>query len=72
MAHLGVINLPELLERILYFLAVDKSLYPALFVCRLWYRCDVPILWRCIELKGNEVEDRSRLERFIKLVREGG
>jgi hypothetical protein len=51
MAHLGVINLPELLERILYFLAVDKSLYPALFVSRLWYRCGAPILWSHIELK---------------------
>ena len=81
MAHLGVINLPELLERILYFLAVDKSLYPALFVSRLWYRCGAPILWKHIKLKGNDsysyhflddnkyrAKDRSRLERFIKLV----
>ena len=51
MAHLGVINLPELLERILYFLAVDKLLYPALFVSRLWYRWGAPILWKRIELK---------------------
>jgi hypothetical protein len=63
MAHLGVINLPELLERILYFLAVDKSLYPALFVSRLWYRCSAPILWRCIELK-----ERSQIKKFIELV----
>ena len=28
MAHLGVINLPELLEQILYFLVVDKTLLP--------------------------------------------
>ena len=64
MAHLGVINLPELLEQILYFLAVDKFLYPALFVSRLWYRCGAPILWRRIKLKGNEVDDKFRLERF--------
>ena len=72
MAHLGVINLPELLEQILYFLAVDKFLYPALFVSRLWYRCGAPILWRRIELKGNEVNDKIRLERFLKIVHGGG
>ena len=27
-----------------------------------------PILWRRIELKGNEVEGKSRLERFLKIV----
>ena len=55
MAHSSVINLPELLEQILYFLAVDKSLYPALFVSRLWYRCGAPVLWKCIELKGKDL-----------------
>ncbi|PKC64323.1 RNI-like protein [Rhizophagus irregularis] len=68
MAHLGVINLPELLERILYFLAVDKTLYPALFVSRLWYRCGAPILWKRIELKWKN-KCHSRLKKFIKLVR---
>ena len=48
----------ELLEQILHFLAIDKSLYPTLFVGRLWYRCSAPILWRRIELKGNEVDDK--------------
>ena len=59
MAHSSVINLPELLEQVLHFLAIDKSLYPTLFVSRFWYRCGAPILWRHIELKGNEVEDKS-------------
>jgi len=82
MAHLGVINLPELLERILYFLVVDKSLYSTLFICQLWYRYDAPILWKHVELKDNDlysyyyfpdnynycVKDRSWLEKFIKLV----
>ena len=67
MAHLGVINLPELLERILYFLAVDKSLYPALFVSRLWYRCGVPILWRRIELKWKH-KHHSHLKKFMKIL----
>jgi hypothetical protein len=65
MAHLGVINLPELLERILYFLAVDKSLYPALFVSRLWYRCGAPILWRRVELKTSNTQ-----KIFMKIIRE--
>ena len=68
MAHTGIFNIQELLEQILYFLAIDKSLYPALFVCRLWYRCGAPILWKRVELKEDKAEDRSQLERFMKLV----
>src|SRR6266496_1851456 len=72
MAHTSVFNIQELLEQILYFLAIDKSLYPALFVSRLWYRCGAPILWRRIKLKGDKVEDKFRLERFLKIVPGGG
>jgi hypothetical protein len=72
MAPSSVINLPELLEQILHFLAIDKSVYPTLFVSRLWYKCGAPILWRRIELKGEEAENRTRLERFLKIVPGGG
>ena len=72
MAHSSIFIIPELLEQILYFLLIDKSLYPALYVSRLWYRCGAPILWRRIELKGGEAEDRTRLERFLKIVPGGG
>src|ERR1051325_6012981 len=72
MAQSNIFYLPEVLEQILYFLLIDKSLYPALFIGRLWYRCGAPILWRCIELKGNEVDDKFRLERFLKIVPGGG
>ena len=80
MVQSRIFYLPELLEQILHFLAIDKSLYPALFVCQLWYRCGAPILWRRIELKGNNLylrqsfsdnyckNDRSCLKKFIKLV----
>ncbi|GES96451.1 hypothetical protein GLOIN_2v1774035 [Rhizophagus clarus] len=34
--------------------------------------CGVPILWRRIELKGEEAEDRTRLKRFLKIVPRGG
>ena len=64
MAQSSIFYLPELLEQILYFLLIDKSLYPALFVCRLWYRCGGPILWRRIELKGNEVNDKFDWKDF--------
>jgi hypothetical protein len=67
MAHLGVINLPELLERILYFLAVDKSLYPALLISRLWYRCGTSILWRRIELKWKH-KQHFQLKKFMKIL----
>ncbi len=72
MAQSSIFYLPKLLEQILHFLAIDKSLYPALFVGRLWYRCGAPILWRRIKLKGNEVDDKFRLERFLKIVPGGG
>ena len=64
MAQTSIFYLPELLKQILYFLLIDKSLYPALFVGRLWYRCGAPILWRRIELKGND----PKAKKFIELV----
>ena len=71
-AHTSVFNIQELLEHILHFLLIDKSFYLTLFVSRLWYRCGAPILWKRIELKGDEAEDRTRLERFLKIVHGGG
>ena len=82
MAQSRIFIIPELLEQILHFLAIDKSVYPTLFVSRLWYKCDALILWKHIKLKGNDlysyhyfpddynycVKDRSRLERFMKSV----
>ena len=72
MAHSSIFIIPELLEQILHFLAIDKSLYPTLYVSRLWYRCGAPILWKRVELKGNEVDDKFRLERFLKILPGGG
>src|SRR3954453_17942837 len=69
MTHLTIFYLPELLEHILHFLAIDKSLYPTLYVSRLWYRCGAPILWKHIELKKGERKDCTRLKKFMKIVR---
>src|ERR1043165_9148529 len=84
MAYTGIFNIQELLEHILHFLLIDKSLYPALFVSRLWYRCGAPILWRRIELKGKDLypgqslpndyknycaKDHPRLNKFIRIER---
>src|ERR1044071_3499452 len=74
MAHTSIFIILELLEQILHFLAIDKSLYSALFVSRLWYRCGAPILWRRIELKGNNqrygynVKYRFILEKFVLII----
>src|ERR1044072_7511721 len=68
MMQSNIFYLPELLEQILYFLLIDKSLYSTLFISRLWYRCNAPILWRHIELKKGEREDCTRLKKFIKIV----
>ena len=83
MAQSSIFYLSEILERILHFLLMDKSLHPALFVSRLWYRCGAPILWRRIELKGKDLypgqslpndynyltKDRPRLNKFIRIER---
>jgi hypothetical protein len=82
MAHTSVFNIQELLEHILHFLAINKSLYPILYVSRLWYRCNALILWKRIELKGknlypgqflpndyNYVKDCPRLNKFIRIER---
>src|SRR6185437_1139997 len=71
MAQSNIFYLPELLEYIEHFLAIDKSLYYTLFVSRLWYRCGAPILWKCIDLKGNgyyRAKNPPQLKKFIKLV----
>ena len=68
MTHLTIFYLLEVLEHILHFLLIDKSIYPALYVSRLWYRCGAPILWRRIELKKGEREDCTRLKKFMKIV----
>ena len=71
MAQSSIFYLPELLEQILHFLAIDKSLYLTLFVSRLWYRCGAPILWKYIKLKGKgyyRAKNPPQLKKFIKLV----
>ena len=83
MVRSDIFYLPELLEQILHFLAIDKSLYPTLYVSRMWYRCGAPILWRRIELKGEDsypgqslpndynycAKDRPRFNKFIRIER---
>src|SRR5216110_2500213 len=69
MAQSGIFYLPEVLEHILHFLLIDKSLYPALYVSRLWYRCGAPILWKRVELKKGGRKDCTRLKKFMKIVR---
>ncbi|CAJ0630045.1 7276_t:CDS:2, partial [Entrophospora sp. SA101] len=44
--------LPEILTEIFSYLAEDKTLYPTLFVNRLWYLCSTPILWKRVEFVG--------------------
>src|SRR5207248_6873550 len=66
MAHSSIFSIPEVLEQILYFLLIDKSLYPALYVSRLWYRCGAPILWKRIELNKRNIR-----KIFMKIIRGG-
>ena len=63
MAQLNIFDLPELLEQILYYLEINQSLYPALFVNHFWYHCGAPILWRRIEFfteKNYQRDQRGR------------
>ena len=68
MAQSRIFSIPEVLEQILYFLLIDKSLYPTLYVSRLWYRCGAPILWKHVELKKGGRKDCTRLNKFMKIV----
>ena len=63
MAQSSIFYLPEVLEQILHFLSIDKSLCPFLFVSRLWYRCGAPILWRHVELKTSNAQ-----KIFMKII----
>ncbi len=69
MAHSRIFIILELLEQILHFLVIDKSLYPALYVSQLWYRCGAPILWKRVELKKGGRKDCTQLKKFMKIVR---
>ncbi len=69
MAQSNIFYLPELLEYILHFLLIDKSIYSALYVSRLWYRCGAPILWKRVELKKGGRKDCTQLKKFMKIVR---
>src|SRR4051794_27854855 len=64
MMHTGVFNLPELLEQILHFLAIDKFLYPTLFVNRFWYYTVGQLLWKHIEFL-----DSLRQKKFLRICR---
>src|SRR2546429_9738003 len=68
MAQSSIFYLPELLEQILHFLAIDKSLYSALYVFQFWYRCSAPILWKRVELKKDRRKNCTRLNKFMKIV----
>src|SRR5687767_621784 len=82
MMNSQIFIIPELLEQILHFLAVDKSLYLTLFVYQLWYKCAISSLWKYIKLKGNNLRygyyfsngytynERNYicLERFVKIM----
>nr|CAG8613682.1 1118_t:CDS:1 [Entrophospora candida] len=70
---LNIFDLPELLEQILYFLKIDQSLYPALFVNHLWYHCGAPILWQDIDFfidcQGNTYNNNSSGDLYWRLLK---
>ncbi|CAJ0893097.1 2368_t:CDS:2 [Entrophospora sp. SA101] len=68
MTQPNIFDLPELLEQILYYLEIDRFLYSALFVNRLWYHCGVPLLWRRIELKDFKNSVGISDETLIKIT----
>ena len=65
---LNIFDLPELLEQILYFLEIDRSLYPALFVNRLWYRCAIPLLWRRVEFFNEDYQQSRRALNMSRVL----
>ena len=68
MTRLDIFDLPELLEQILYFLEIDRSLYPALFVNRFWYHCGAPILWRRVEFFNEDYQQSRRALNMSRVL----
>jgi len=65
---LNIFDLPELLEQILYFLEIDRSLYPALFVNHFWYNCGAPILWHRIEFVNEDYQQSRRALNMSRVL----
>src|SRR5437870_421084 len=65
---LNIFDLPELLEQILYFLEIDRFLYPALFVNHLWYHCGAPILWRRVEFFNEDYQQSRRALNMSRVL----
>ncbi|RHZ81853.1 hypothetical protein Glove_117g526 [Diversispora epigaea] len=63
---LNIFDLPELLEQILYFLEIDRFLYPALFINHLWYHCSALILWYHVEFFN---KDYRQIRRALNMSR---
>ncbi|CAG8781082.1 45940_t:CDS:2 [Gigaspora margarita] len=58
------LDLPELLEQILYFLEFRRSLYPA----HLWYHCGAPILWRRVEFFNEDYQQSRRALNMSRVL----
>ncbi|RHZ85707.1 hypothetical protein Glove_62g14 [Diversispora epigaea] len=65
---LNIFDLPELLEQILYFLDINHSLYPALFVNRLWYHFSAPILWHRVEFFNKDYQQSWRALNMSRVL----
>jgi hypothetical protein len=64
MAQPSIFIIAKVLEQILHFLAIDKSLYPILFINQFWYYTAGRILWKHIEFL-----DSLRQKKFLRICR---
>ncbi|RHZ63150.1 hypothetical protein Glove_332g51 [Diversispora epigaea] len=62
----------KLLEQILYFLEIDRSLYPALFVNHLWYHCSASILWRRVKFFNEDYQQSQHALNMSRVLTHKG
>ncbi|GAB5586116.1 Antagonist of MEN (Mitotic Exit Network) [Umbelopsis nana] len=59
--------LPELLEQIFEFLALDNSLHACMLVCRDWHTSAARVLWQRVVFDDSQVNHFEKFEEFASV-----
>ncbi|KAJ2956058.1 hypothetical protein NQZ79_g8039 [Umbelopsis isabellina] len=59
--------LPELLDQIFIFLALDNSLHACTLVCKDWYTCASRVLWQKVVFEDNQINHFEKFEEFASV-----
>lgn len=59
--------LPELLDQIFEFLALENSLHACILVCRDWHTCAARVLWQRVVFEDTQVNHFEKFEDFASV-----